>query len=272
MTFDLPTLARKQGRRRDITLRPILPTQANALELAALTTQAATIWRERLDLILAGYDPEPLPTGDTLVRDDAGQMSAAIEGTAADFLTRLAVIITPGLRRFAARVEQWHRSKWIAAVNAGAGVDLASVLTSLPMQETLESFVARNVALIRNISDQAQGRIADAVFRGYQNRTPVREVAKELREAVDFGRQRAVRIAADQNAKLAAALDDERRAEAGITEYRWRHSGKLHYRPEHKARDGKVFKNGQPAGDTPGQAPWCGCRAQAYLRIMDEIE
>lgn len=272
MTFDLPALARRKGIRRNVTLRPIEPTQAHATELAAIMVQAAALWRERIDLILAGYDPQPLPTGDTLTRDDAGQMTAAIDGVAAEFMTRLAVIITPALRRFAVGVEQWHRSKWIAAVRAGTGIDLSSVLTSLPTAETVEAFVSRNVALVRNISDQAQARIADAVWRGYQARTPMREVARELREAVDLGRDRARRVAADQSAKLVAALDDERRAEAGVTQYRWRHSGKLHYRPEHKARDGKVYKNGEPKGDTPGMAPFCGCRAQAYLPVMDEIE
>jgi uncharacterized protein with gpF-like domain len=64
----------------------------------------------------------------------------------------------------------------------------------------------------------------------------------------------------------------ERQAEAGIEKYKWRHSGKLHPRAEHRARDGNVYKLGEPAGDTPGMAPYCGCRAQAYLAIMDELE
>jgi SPP1 gp7 family putative phage head morphogenesis protein len=158
----------------------------------------------------------------------------------------------------------------VAAIKAGTGVDLATVLTSQPVQETIEAFVNRNVALISNISDQAQARISDSVFRGYQQRTPPREVAKEVREATGMGRARSIRVAADQNVKLSAALDMERQAEAGIEQYKWRHSGKFHPRKEHRARDGKVYKLGEPAGDTPGQAPFCGCRAQAYLEIMDE--
>lgn len=326
MTIDLPSLARQQGRRRDITLRPIVPTAANATDLAAIIAPAWRAWAENIGAIIAGYDPAPLgdaaapgyigqeaiavlepglrvsgckiggarqpdgtppavgpnPTGDRLTLDSPDQIRAAIDDTANEFLRRLVVAITPALRRFAVRIEKWHRAKWIAAVATGTGVDLSTVLTSSGVAETVEAFVARNVALVKNVSDQAQGRIADVVFRGYQQRLPVREVAKEIGEAVVMGRRRAIGIAADQNAKLSAALDAERQAEAGINAFRWRHSGKLHPRSWHKDRDGKVYgwktrkeRGGDeviPADDLPGMPPWCGCRSQAWIPLMDEIE
>lgn len=271
MPINLRATARQQGLRRNVTLRPIVPTQAMASSLAAITTVVATIWRENVDTILAGYDPAPLPTGDTLTLDTPDQVQSAIDAVHASFLTRLITEITPALRRWTLSAERWHRGKWAAAVKAGTGVDLSAVLTVMGTEDTLAAFINRNVALVRNVSEQAQGRISDAVWRGWDARTPVREVAKEIREAADLGRKRALRIAADQNNKLSAALDMERQAEAGLTEYRWRHSGKRHPREEHKARDGQVYKLGQPAGDQPGMAPFCGCRAQAYVRIMDEI-
>jgi SPP1 gp7 family putative phage head morphogenesis protein len=271
MAIDLAALARQKGRKRDATLRPIFPTKAMALELAAAMAPAWRVWAERVDQLLAGYDPAPLRIGDTLTLDTPDQVQASIEQANAEFLTRLLTEITPALRRWAVSTERWHRAKWASAVRAGIDVDLSSVLSSTGMEETLAAFINRNVALTRNISDQTRARIADAVFRGYQERAAVRDVAREIREATDLGRQRALRIASDQNNKLSAALDVERQAEAGLTEYKWRHSGKLHPRESHKARDGKVYKLGQPDGDTPGQAPFCGCRAQAYVRIINEI-
>lgn len=269
MSFNLPALARRQGRRRNITLRPIAPTQAMATELARIILPAAAIWREAEQRILANYDPKPLAR-DGITLDSPDQAQSVIERAASEFLNRLVTEITPALRRWVVRAEQIHRARWVAAIKAGTDVDLSTILTSQPVQETIEAFVNRNVALIRNISEQAQARISDSVFRGYQQRTPPRELAKEVREASDMGRARSIRVAADQNAKLSAALDMERQAEAGIEQYRWRHSGKRHPREEHRARDGKVYKLGEPAGDTPGQKPFCGCRAQAYLAIMDE--
>jgi SPP1 gp7 family putative phage head morphogenesis protein len=271
MPFDLTAMAAAKGRRRNVTLRPLIPTKSRADELAAILIRAATHWAAASAAILAGLDQKPLPTGDALTLDSPAQIQATVDTTAADFLHRVLVDITLSLRRWAVRSEQIHRDKWTAAIKAGTDVDLSSVLTSLGTEDTIAAFVARNVALAKNISDQAQARIADAVWRGYQNRTPVRDVAKEVREATGMARDRAVRIAADQNAKLWAALDMERHAEAGIEQYRWRHSHKAHPRSWHVARDGKIFPLGEPAGDTPGQAPFCGCRAQAYLPIMDEI-
>lgn len=279
--INLSALARAQGRRRNITLHPIIPTAMQANALAVILAPAWQVWRDAADSILAGYDPEPL-TGDTLTLDSPAQIETAINAAAADFLTRLLVQITPGLRRFAVSIERWHRTRWTANVKAATDVDLSTILLASEAQETVEVFVQRNVALARNISDVAQGKISDAVFRGYQNRTPARDVAKEVREATGMARDRSVRIAADQASKLSAALDTERQLEAGIEFFRWRSSHKLHFRPEHAARDGKVYaiisgkqRGGSetiPADDRCGMKPWCGCRAQAFLPIMDEIE
>lgn len=288
MTYALPVLSRRAGKRRNITLRPIIPTQAQATDLATIYVPAWRIWADSIDRILARYDPPPLPTADhiadasIMVRDTADQVQATINGVANEFLTILTARITPALRDWIVRAERVHREKWTAAIRAGVGVDLETILSAGEVQETLSTFLQRNVALCRNISDQAQGRISDAVFRGYERRAPVREVAAEIREATGMGRDRAVRIAADQNSKLSSQLDRERQAEAGLTQFKWRHSGKAHPRSWHRARDGKVYdsRTGKPVGggdpipadDRAGMAPWCGCREQAYIPLMDEID
>lgn len=292
MPFSLPRLARAHGVRRDVTLRPITPTQAMAADLAAIYAPAWQVWRDGIDRIMAAYDPKPLgdnalDTGkntrnsagsslgeaafNTTLADSPDAVQAILNAIGGDFLRLLITDITPGLRRWTVRTERWHRDKWIDAVRAGTGVDLSTVLSIFGTEDTLEVFVNRNAALVTNVSDQTQAKIADAVWRGYQNRTPSNEVAKELREVTDLGRKRAQRIAADQNVKLSAALDMERQAEAGLEQYRWRHSGKKHPRLDHLARNGDLFRLGEPKEDTPGQAPYCGCRAQAHIALMDEI-
>lgn len=277
-TFSLATLARANGKRRDITLRPIVTTQAQANELAAIHLEAVRIWQRALPRIMAAYDPAPL--ADALTIDTVPGLRQAIaeaEGEA----SRLVVTVAGSLRAWALRLERFHRSRWVGAVMTATAVDLSTVLTALPVAETIDLFVERNVALVRDVSDQARGRIADAVFRGYQQRQPARVVAKELTEATGLARKRAVRIASDQTVKLASALDTERMAEAGIEWFRWRHSGKAHPRERHKARNGKVYdmKTGKardgnemvPPDDRPGMAPFCGCRSQAYLPLMEEF-
>ena len=104
-----------------------------------------------------------------------------------------------------------------------------------------------------------------------------------------MGRRRALLVAADQNNKLSAALDQERMAEAGVTLWKFRHSGKRNPREEHKRRDGEIYTLGTnkqvkpdgspmpggstiPAGRGPGELPWCGCRRQSYIPLMAELE
>ena len=289
MPINLPAIARQRGIRRNVTLRPITITSALSTDLAAIMAPAWQVWRAAIPRIIVSYTPRAL--GDTLTRDTAEESVAAIEAAKREFLTVLVASITPKLRDYAARVERWHRNKWIAAVNGGLGVDLSTVLTFAGQgaQETIEAFVARNVALVSNVSDQAQARIADTVFRGYQQRLAPRAVAKELSEAVGLARKRAVRIASDQASKLGAALDDERMADAGLDLWRYRHSGKRHAREEHKARDGNIYTlqgrrqvkpDGSPMaggsviapGDGPGEPPFCACVKQAYIPLLAEIE
>lgn len=276
MPYNLPQMTRRTGKRRNITLRPTVTPSTLATDLAAIYAPAWRLWQDNVDRILTGYNPTPLTT------DSPEQVSAAIDAIASEFLTRLVATITPSLRQWLIRSERIHRSKWAAAVKAGTGVEIEMLLSAQPVEEPLSAWLARNVALCRNVSEQAQGRIADAVFRGYQNRTPVREVAKEIREASVMGRDRSVRIAAHQNAALSSALDDERMAEAGLDMIRWRHSGKRDPRSWHKARDGKLYylKSHKPvdggeviaADDWVGRAPFCGCRGMAYIALLDEIE
>ena len=281
MAYSLPLLARRAGKRRDITLRPIVPTASQATDLAAIMAPAWQVWQQNIDRILAGYDPPPRPTADALTLDTADQVQGAINSVANEFLTILTARITPALQRWIVRAERVHRDKWAAAIRAGVGVDVDMMLSAGEVQEALSAFMARNTALIRNVSDQAQGRISDAVFRGYERRAPVREVAKEIREATGMGRERAVRIAADQSSKLSSQLDRERQAEAGLTQFKWQHSGKIHPRSWHRARNGKVYdsRTGKPvdggeaipSDDRAGMAPWCGCREQAYIPLLDEV-
>jgi len=270
MSYDLAMMARRAGVRRDVTFRPIFPTQSQAQDLAKLYLDVVKAW-ERADL-LQSYD------GAT--RDSPSDSAATIEQVENE-ISRLVLAFGVNVRQWAIRIERWHRDKWAAAVLSSTGVDIKMMLSAQPVQETIETFIARNVALVKDVSDQARGRISDAVFRGYQQRQPAREVAKAIREATGMARDRSVRIASHQTANLSAAFDRERKDEAGISLFRWRHSGKRNPRADHKARDGLVYflKTGKPyqrsgetipADDRAGVPPYCGCREQAYLPIMDE--
>lgn len=273
MPFDLPAMARARGQRVSKTIVTADPTKAQATALARLYIEVLDVWRNAAPRIIDQYNPTPLSV------DNPATIQNEIE-RAANEAARLILLFGPKVRSWALQIDAWHRAKWAASVLATVSVDISLLMTALPIQETVESFMARNVALVQNVSDQARARISDAVLRGYQDRLPVRDVAKEINEAVGLGRKRSIRIAADQTRKLASSLDRERQAEAGIELFKWRHSQKRHPRLPHKARDGKIYqrKTGKargggetiPAGDRAGLAPYCACREQAFLAIEGE--
>lgn len=265
MKFDLAAAVKAQGRtrRKRIALRAIGATTAQANDLARILARVPAEWQRRIDDLVTAYAaslPRDMATDSV---EDIQRIIAEIAGTA----DRLILTLTPLLREWAVRQERYVRNRWRDGILAATGLDLSIMLGPEDMREPTSVWLQRNLALIRNVSDDTRGRIGDIVFRGITARTPAREVAKEISEAVGMNRRRALRIASDQASKLTATLADERRRQAGLTSWKWRHSGKLHPREEHVARNGKVYSDDRPPPDMPGQLPFCGCRQQPILDL-----
>ncbi len=194
-------------------------------------------------------------------------------------LERLFILLRPHLDRWALGIEKWHRGKWRGAVLSATNVDLATLIGPDDVRQTVQATIDWNVSLVKDVSAQIRSRIANEVFTGMREVKPAREVAKAIREAVGMGRKRSLLVASDQLSKITSQLADERRREAGIDVWKWRHSGKLHPRAEHLARDGNYYSDtpggagaivdGQtvasPPEDRPGQLPYCGCRSQSVI-------
>jgi len=276
--YDLAALARRSGTRKRITtFRPIKTTQAQANDLARIYRDILTPWLDSTDRIIALYTCD-------LVTDSPDDMGSLFDALGEE-LSRLVLELTPNLRNWAFRTERYHREKWRSAVLAGASVDIGTLIGPQDAQETIAAWLQRNVALVKDIGTQAQGRISDAVFRGYQQRKTAAEVAKDIRTATGMAKRRANNIASDQSTKLGAALDAERQRQAGLTIWRWNHSDKRNPRPEHVARDGKLYgddaedrgklSNGTtvsaPPADLPSELPWCGCNRQGVMVLDGEV-
>lgn len=253
--IDINTLTTSKTR---TVLRPIETTRAQADDLARVYMTVVRAWDEGRAVIMAEYERS---LARALMTDSADDLQATVESVENGAVRAALTAARSLFRQWADNISTWHLRRFIAsltyATNVQAGTVLQSVLAGQPA--TVEDLVARNVSLIRDVSDVTRGRIADAVLRGLQARTPTRDVARELREITGMSRARSLRIASDQTVKLSAALDRERQVQIGITSFEWRHSGKLHYRPEHKARNGRIFSwSGDVArNDPPGFAPFC---------------
>lgn len=277
MRYNLAQLARRTRniRRDSITLRDIAPPGTLATNLyRAVYWPVIQAWTAALPRIEAEY----ARTLSTMTQDSPADVRAEIDG-AAEAINRLILILTPEVRDWALRTEQWFRGKWRGAVLSATGVDLQTMIGAGDVRATLETTIEWNASLIKDVSDQARQRIGNAVFDGLRNRTPARDVAKSIREAVDMGRRRSIGIASDQLSKLTNALADERRREAGIFAWQWVHGRKLHPRADHVARNGNYYSdapadigktvNGkvllEPPAERPGQLPYCSCRSLSVI-------
>ncbi|MCC5777861.1 phage head morphogenesis protein [Nitratireductor sp. B36] len=272
MKINLAAQARAAGVKADrITMQAIEPTTAQEKDLARLYVAIVRVWANGAkERILPAYSRSLAEqrASDGLTIDRAGDVEVEIEAVESEAVR--SIFTFRGLfQAWADTLQRWHMSKVISQLSYATNVDLSTQMHAGDVQETMEDVVARNVALVRNVSDQTRGRIADIVFRGLQSRTPAREVAKEINAALQLGRKRSLRIAMDQTQKLSASLDRDRQLQLGMKKFEWVHSGKIHYRPEHLARNGKVIPWNSEIGkkDPPGFQPFCGCKAKGVLEL-----
>lgn len=275
MNFNLAAMTQRAKPRRAkwIVLPAIHPTVSMAADLAAIYLLVVNAWKKAAaEQILPAYTAATKAIADhggrnmVKVADDLSDVNGSVNG-AGEQVTRLLVSITPMIRRWATKAEKWHRLKWAASIASAAGPDVLTLMAAEDVHETIEAIIARNVALIRSVAEETRARIADIILRGFQGRTETREVARQIAAGIDMSRRRALGIASDQNVKLASALDTRRMVQAGIDIWKWRHSGKVHFRPEHKARDGNIYTWQNAPADLPGELPFCGCAKQAMLNL-----
>lgn len=277
MRFSLSEMTRraKNPRRAIILLRPINPPSTLATNLyRSVYMPVVQTWDAALPTILAEYE-RSLGEMTTDSPVDVEALIGQAEAEAQSVILRVSI----ALERWAATVERWQRRRWTANVLSATNVSLETMVGASDVRMTLEALIARNTGLVRSVSDETRRRIADATFRGLQRRTSSREIAQEIREAVGIERRRAQRIAADQLVKASSALNEERRRQAGVMAWSWVHSDKRNPRPEHEARDGKLYSDDpadagreyqgravrKPPEDRPGELPYCGCTSRAVL-------
>lgn len=265
MRYDLAALARRarNPRRKSIAFRDIVPPSTLATELyQAGYAPLLTVWTRYAARIAAEYERSL----SVLTTDSADDLDRLLDEAESEVL-RLLLALRPAMRDWTLRVERWYRGKWRGAVLTATGVDVETLLGPADVAQTLDQVLSWNVSLVRDVSAQARSRISAAVFDGLRNRTPAREVARSIREATGMARDRSVRIASDQLTKLTSSLASERRREAGIDTWEWRHSQKRHPRADHQARNGKRYTDATAPEDKPGQLPFCGCRELAVLEF-----
>lgn len=267
MTYDLAALVKRQGiRRKAIRLRPIQITRTLEQELYGIALRPVRAWERQWQAEVAPVyarlwtnltvDAPPDDLEVTLARAEAAVVAAMVG-------------LSEEARDWLERVLRWHSSKWISAVKAGTGVDVFPYIDTNTSRDVLTAFRGRILNLIRDLEGQTRKNVSEIVWRGYLNRTPSREVGKEIAEAWGVSRRRAAFIAIDQANKLSSELTRIRQEEAGFGKYIWRSTGDGRVRPAHVSLNGRLMEwsKPHPTEGHPGYRPRCRCSAEAYLEL-----
>lgn len=136
-----------------------------------------------------------------------------------------------------------------------------------PVTRARDRWLASNIDLVAHLGTELRRELEEVLADALQKGSRHELVARRIAERLHVARSRAKVIARDQLQKYQAQVNEAQQRRAGIERYVWRHSGSgRNPRPEHLARDGRVFSWSDPPADGhPGAAIQCRCTAEPVM-------
>ena len=139
------------------------------------------------------------------------------------------------------------------------------------LRAQVENYVQQNVALIKSVEDRYLAEVEREVFAGARQGLSTKDISATIRKRGKVAKSRADLIARDQVNKFNGQLSKLRQTNIGVERYVWRTSLDERVRPEHRAREGKIFDWDSPPGDGhPGEPINCRCYAEPILEDLIE--
>ena len=160
------------------------------------------------------------------------------------------------------------------------GLSLPINKIGVRLTRTIKKSVYENVKLIKSIPDEYLDKINKAVQKSIlsEKQGGLNNLIKIVQKYDGVTQRRARNIALDQTRKVFNHMNRDRSIDAGITKFKWLHSGGgQHPRKEHMDLNGKIFSYddlpiisapGEPeVRGIPGQAINCRCTTTPVLSI-----
>lgn len=113
-------------------------------------------------------------------------------------------------------------------------------------REQLQRWTDENVNLISTLPDDALGEMQSIVEEAFKNGSSGRDMVKEIRKKFNASRSNAEFYAADQMAKLNAAITRQQQTECGVEEYVWSTSKDQRVRERHRELEGTTHRWDDP--------------------------
>ena len=141
------------------------------------------------------------------------------------------------------------------------------------IKDAMNAAIYENVSLIKSIPSQYMTDVEGIVMRGVTRGRDLSYITDELEKRYGITRRRAVLISRDQSNKMTSVITNARRAELGLYEAVWIHSGAgREPRPSHvkAGRDKLTFDirvGAEIDGERifPGEAINCRCSSKTVL-------
>lgn len=257
--------------------QPTGPPRAQLLRIARqLEKSGKRLEARALRAVIAAYAEISLTDLVALLQGASQPLYAAGRVANLDMLMRTFRQATASLARPPSQVA----SLLTNAVNLGSVTGAEMIAAAARNPEIIEAFRLRpdrEIDLAQHASKRLltywgteQARLADqvqsALLEGLERGQGPREMAARLRERVSVSKSRALLIARTETARAMSAGSEVTQREAGVTEYEWLATNDSRTRPEHRARDGKIFRwDDPPSGGHVGTEPNCRCVALAVI-------
>jgi uncharacterized protein with gpF-like domain len=252
----LPALVRA-AKVKPWPFRRIQPTEALRSQMAAPYFTIAAEWAAERDSLVAGY-------AHARASGDAGAINRAI-AAAHDRVSAKAAAARAQASASIRRLDAWHARQWAQRVRTATRVDLGAVIPA----DT--SFTTGNAAhwaeqLIDDMIQQTGNAIGSALQATLAANAQASDAVAAVVGVVKRVRRRAANIGADQTDRISSQLDRDRRKAVGITKFRWHHSPHVRQpRPEHLARDGRIYSEANAPNDRAGTLYGCQCWEEPLL-------
>lgn len=263
-SYNLPGILRA-ARVRPRPFRRIEATEALRARVARPYFELIRLWRAEHAALVQAYGALLPPPGSPLPAAATDAMQAAVEQASRRVqaeLNRLAAQF-PGAF---ADIARWHRTQWLSRIRSATRVDVSTFAAPGAGDDEVRAAATRSTQLLLSVHGDVASRTGATLLNSLMAFVPGALVAGQLGKNIDAAKRRGARIAVDQADKIVSGLNDLRRREAGVTEWIWRHlDPQPHPRPEHQARDGRVYSASNQPNDLPGMLPNCKCWQEPKL-------
>jgi len=164
--------------------------------------------------------------------------------------------------------EQRQRTAFVATVRATFSVDVTPVVRAADVASHIDAAMMNSINQITGMTDELAKRVQNVLMNGALQGKRSTDVASALSDQFNWSLKRSKLIARDQMATFNGALNKVRQKQVGFDKYIWSTSLDERVRPEHAAREGKVFSWDDPPEDGhPGEPINCRCVARPYVDV-----